>query len=59
MWGSIPGLWDHDQSPRQMLNQLSHQVPQSRSFSQQQPGSAHHPQHLLGTPLIPKDQCQA
>ena len=24
IWGSIPGSWDHDLSPRQMLNSLSH-----------------------------------
>ena len=23
-WGSIPGPWDHDLSPRQTVNQLSH-----------------------------------
>ena len=29
MWGSIPELWDHDLSRKQMLNQLNHPSPKT------------------------------
>ena len=34
-WGSFPGLWDHNPSRRQPLNQLSHPGAPSNSFKTQ------------------------